>query len=857
MNNLNHQRLVSIFILVLCGFLALTTVLIANQQRRLLYQDAYQRAVQFVDLMADASHEALLKSDFMTVRTFVARWGATHQDIHQISIVAPNGYPLAEYQNPAAAKTAGYSISKEIAVAGRPVATIHMSGDYRNALSIASTLQNRLFLSALVISILLGATLWLTFRGLALLPLEKMVQEQTQDLSAANRELLQEVSERKAAQAELIRREEHISLLLNSTAEGIYGVDLRGNCTFCNPAALRLLGYTDARDVVGRNIHKLIHHTRPDGSPYPARNCKVYCAFLKGEGTHVDDEQYWRADGTSFPVEYWAQPILLNHTPVGAVTAFTDITSRRRSENMLREQEEELSEIFANTPHLMVLLDEDGKIIRGNKVFCGHPVKPPPETDGPPVGMALSCIYALGQRTGCGFEPHCATCVIRNLILDTLKTGQNHSQREAKLRVRDSAGDKELTALVSTAQLSLREKHMVLLSLSDITEHKQLEAQLFHSQKMESVGTLASGIAHDFNNILSVIMGYGELTLMKMPETDPLRPHLEQILEASNWAAHLTRDLLMFSRKQPSDRKPVDLNRLVLKLTRLLERVIGENIAIRTLLSGDDLTLNADEYQLEQVLMNLVTNARDAMLSGGTLTISTKQVLLDEPLAQLQSIDRPGRYAVITITDTGRGMDQEECRHIFEPFYTTKDAGKGTGLGLAVVYGILTQHEGYIRVQSESGRGTSFMIYLPVTSFGEPHPGTVAKELPRGGTETILLAEDNGPVRNFTMTALREFGYNVIPARDGADAVAKYQEHKDSIELLLFDLVMPRKNGKEAYEVISTIQPDIKALFTSGYAPDTAGESAASGEKPEVIYKPVPPLELLQKVRSVLDGKRL
>jgi CheY-like chemotaxis protein len=371
---------------------------------------------------------------------------------------------------------------------------------------------------------------------------------------------------------------------------------------------------------------------------------------------------------------------------------------------------------------------------------------------------------------------------------------------------------------------------------------------------MESIGTLAGGVAHDFNNILTAISGYSHLTLMKMASDDPFRHNLQAILESADRGAHLTKDLLLFSRKQPIDRKPLDLNERIRNLGKFLSRVIGEDITFKITLSESDLLVLADPHQIDQVLMNLATNARDAMPKGGVFSITTEQVLLDAEFTSAHGLAQAGRYALITVSDTGLGMNEETTQRIFEPFFTTKEVGKGTGLGLAVVYGIVKQHKGLIKAYSEPGHGTNFRIYLPVIELdAAEETANVAEEQPIGGTETILLAEDDKSVRDVTENILMDFGYKVITAVDGAEAVSMFTDNKDRIRLLLFDLLMPKKTGKEAYDEIRKMRPDIKVIFTSGYDPDMVRQKALLEQNVPVIYKPMPLPALLKKVRSVLD----
>ncbi|HWR89801.1 MAG TPA: PAS domain S-box protein, partial [Dissulfurispiraceae bacterium] len=388
----------------------------------------------------------------------------------------------------------------------------------------------------------------------------------------------------------------------------------------------------------------------------------------------------------------------------------------------------------------------------------------------------------------------------------------------------------------------------------DITEQKRLEEQLRHSQKLEAVGQLAGGIAHDFNNILTAIIGYGSLLQMIMSDDDPSRPHVDQILTLADKAANLTQSLLAFSRKQIIFLKPIDVNEVIRRVEKLLSRLIGEDIELRTLVAEDDLMIMGDSGQIEQVLMNLVTNSRDAMPDGGVLSIETARAEINTEFIQHYGFGEPGAYAVISVTDTGVGMDEKTKERIFEPFFTTKEVGKGTGLGLSIVYGIIRQHNGYINVDSEPGKGTTFRIYFPLIKSDVQKAGLKEETALQGGTETILVAEDEPEVRKITKAMLERFGYDVIEAVDGEDAVRKFKENKDTVRLLLFDVIMPKKNGKEAYEEIAAMQPGIRVLFTSGYAPDIIHKKGILEEGINFITKPVTPKDLLKKVRQVIEA---
>jgi len=407
----------------------------------------------------------------------------------------------------------------------------------------------------------------------------------------------------------------------------------------------------------------------------------------------------------------------------------------------------------------------------------------------------------------------------------------------------------KLTSVVSSLSFSSIKVARML------NERIHLEEQLRQSQKMEAVGQLAGGVAHDFNNILQVISGYGNM--LKMDDTLDGRQQgeIDHILSAAEKAAQLTRGLLAFSRKQVMAFAPVNLNDIVDNVKKFLTRIIGEDIQLRTVACENQLRIHADMGQIEQVLINLATNARDAMQKGGLLTIGTGFQSVETPIGHDLGSVGPGRYAVMTVSDTGSGMDKETCKKIFEPFYTTKEIGKGTGLGMSIVYGIVKQHNGFIDVYSEPGHGTTFRIYLPIHEVGQPAQEETCAQAaqPHGGTETILLAEDDVDVRNLVVTVLTKFGYDVIQAVDGQDVIDKFVRHRDRIAMILMDMIMPKKNGKEAYDEIVLLEPGVKVLYSSGYTADFILDRGVTEEGIELIMKPVQPMELLRKVREILD----
>jgi polar amino acid transport system substrate-binding protein len=406
----------------------------------------------------------------------------------------------------------------------------------------------------------------------------------------------------------------------------------------------------------------------------------------------------------------------------------------------------------------------------------------------------------------------------------------------------------KLTKMISSLSFSSIKLSRIL------NERIQLEEQLRQSQKMEAIGLLAGGVAHDFNNILSVIMGYCSIFGMN-PDLDPkLKKATVEIMSAAERAAQLTKGLLAFSRKQVLSVKNENLNDIIHHVEKFVSRIIGEDILFKSVYNERELPVCVDASQIEQVLINLATNARDAMPTGGNLTVETSLQEVTDSFKHTHGYAQLGQYACIYVSDTGCGMNEEVRSKIFEPFFTTKEVGKGTGLGMAIVYGIIKQHNGFITVYSEAGTGTTFKIYLPIAHSRQIDSEEENMQTgPEGGTETILLVEDDIGVREFTFTILSEFGYDVIQAIDGFDAIDKFRVHQNRIKLVLMDMIMPKMNGREAYDEISKISTGVKILFTSGYTADFIQNRGVSEEGIELIMKPVQPLDLLRKIREILD----
>ncbi len=388
------------------------------------------------------------------------------------------------------------------------------------------------------------------------------------------------------------------------------------------------------------------------------------------------------------------------------------------------------------------------------------------------------------------------------------------------------------------------------------TEREQLSEQLRQAQKMEAVGQLAGGVAHDFNNLLQVINGYAELALVDLEPNSPVRTAINQITKAGNRAAALVSQLLAFSRRQFIDPVDLDLNDTIRGLLAMLERVIGEHIRLEFHPAEGLATVHADVSMVEQILMNLCVNARDAMPDGGVLTIATETVTLDPGTCETQGPARPGRYVLLRVKDSGLGMDNATLQRIFEPFFSTKAPGHGTGLGLSTVYGIVSQHDGMVKATSEPGRGTAFAVYLPVSERPAQRRDAAVAEPVVAGNETVLVAEDDHAVRALTRVVLERSGYRVIEARDGEEAVTVFRQHAADLGLVILDVVMPKLGGQESFEQMRAIRADVPVLFSSGYSEDAVQADFAPGADMAIIKKPYAREALLKAVRDTIDRRK-
>jgi len=433
-------------------------------------------------------------------------------------------------------------------------------------------------------------------------------------------------------------------------------------------------------------------------------------------------------------------------------------------------------------------------------------------------------------------------------ILVTGTLGEESAVKCIKRGVTDYVLKDRLARLPEAVRRALEEKALR-------EERRVLEQQLRQAQKYEAIGQLVGGIAHDFNNVIGAILGWAEMGMDEVPPDSRAHSYFKKTRAQADRAAALIRQLLAFARRQILEPRNLSLHQSVVDLTSMLESLLGRNIEVKTVLAPDLAIVRADPTQIEQVLLNLCINARDAMPGGGRLVIETENVEIDEEYCRLHPYSRPGRYARLTVSDTGTGMDAATLEHIFEPFFTTKEAGRGTGLGLATAFGIVKQHGGFLQVYSEVGHGSVFRIYFPAV---EAKPDLVSKpeeEAVRGGSETILLAEDHEGLRETARSTLERLGYRVLPFPDGATAVDLFRRQPDTIDLAILDVVMPHLNGPEAYALMEVLRPGLPVVFTSGYTAETPAFTEAQKRGLPILPKPYSSSQLARKVRDALDRR--
>ena len=522
------------------------------------------------------------------------------------------------------------------------------------------------------------------------------------------------------------------------------------------------------------------------------------------------------------------------------------INEQQRADQALRLSEDFNRRIIEGVPCGIVQVSLEGAVLKANSVAQKV------------LGLTFD---ELSQRFVAGFESETfwedgSVCAAQDhAVSKCLATHQPQPPTTIGVRRADGRMAWGIFTAMPVSDPETGQMTSAVVTFLDITDRKHLEEQLRQSQKMEAVGRLAGGIAHDFNNLLTAIVGYSQLLLGRLEVGNPMQEELEEIKKAGERAAALTRQLLAFSRKELLQPQVLDLNALVANLDKMLRRLIGEDIELVTIFGSRLEHVEADPAQLEQVVLNLVVNARDAMPQGGKIVIETKNLELDEAYAHQHVAVSPGRYVMLAVSDHGCGMDAETLKHIFEPFYTTKHRAEGTGLGLSTVYGVVKQSGGNIWVYSEVGRGTTFKIYLPqVNEVADARKSETVSTAVEGGTETVLLAEDEKLVRKFVRSILEKNGYTVLEAHHGSEALRVALQHPGPIHLLLTDMVMPLMGGKLLAQRMVGLRPGIRVLYMSGYSENAVVHHGVLESGTAFIEKPFTLETLARKVREALDA---
>jgi PAS domain S-box-containing protein len=625
------------------------------------------------------------------------------------------------------------------------------------------------------------------------------------------------------------RSERSLRELARNVPCGVYRASPDGRYIEVNPALARMLGCAFESELLDASVPSQAFR-----DPHDHQRLVEQCLAT---GQFEAEEVDWaRSDGSLIRVSISGR---LVRDPADASPSLEfvveDLTARRGAEAALRDSEDRYGLLFERHPLPLLVFDA-----RSLSVLA--------------VNDAAVRQYGYSQQ-------EFLRITMQDLLLpqDVPALLEELAQTGDRLcsggvwRHRRSDGTL-VNVEVSSHGLEFAGRPAKLITAYDVSERKKLEEQFRQLQKMEAIGRLAGGIAHDFNNLLAVIIGYCELLMDSLPAGGAPRKKVEEIRKASERGASLTRQLLAFSRKQVLEPRVLDLNVLLADLSGLLHRVIGEDIELMTRLDPELGSVKADRSQLEQVIMNLVANARDAMPQGGKLSLETVNVELDEAHVRRHPGLAPGRYVTFTVTDTGVGMDAQTQAHLFEPFFTTKEHGKGTGLGLATVYGIVRQSGGSIEVSSKPGRGSTFRIYLPWVNAAVVPAASAEESRPAGGAETILLVEDAEGVRKMTCEALERSGYRVFVASSSAEALELARKRRRPIHLLLTDVVMPGMNGSELAAQVTPLHPEAKVLYMSGHTDDSLVQHGVLEERVAFLQKPFTLAALSRKVREVLDG---
>ena len=619
--------------------------------------------------------------------------------------------------------------------------------------------------------------------------------------------------------------------VINSFDDLIFVKNEKHEWVFLNDAACKFWGYR-REDLLGKTDHDIF--PKDEADIYWEKDDEVLQSGkpdLNVEKQTIGGEPYTIATKKSI----YRDPHTGEQYIVGTIR---DITEQKRAEEAIQRERDKAQQYLDIAGVMLVVLGKDGTVNLINKKGCqilGYDAEE----------------RIIGRNWFDNFIPEEMRNEIRKVFDELMNNGSSEVQYFENA-VLTKNGTERMVAWHNTL-LTNDEGDTVgtLSSGEDITENRQLEEQLFQSQKMEAIGRLAGGIAHDFNNLLTAIIGYTDIIARDTGVKEKHRSYVEEIKKSAERAATLTQQLLAFSRKQIMQPKVMNLNTMLKNTKNMLQRMIGEDIAFKLTLGDPIGMIKVDPGKIEQVVINLAVNARDAMPNGGSLEIATMNTSMDSSFCALHKGSHPGEYVLLSVHDTGKGIDEETMKHIFEPFFTTKEIGKGTGLGLATVYGIVRQSGGYIDIQSREGSGTTVAIYLP--RIDESPKDAEKKEMTavKGKNETILFVEDDDMVRNMVNAVLKQYGYNVIEAENGSVAIALC-EREQKIDLMITDVVMPGTSGPELVRQISTLQPDMKVLYVSGYTDEAIVHHGVLDENTPFLQKPFTPQKLALKVQELL-----
>jgi len=664
--------------------------------------------------------------------------------------------------------------------------------------------------------------------------LEEKVRERTAEILEANRRLEAEVQTRKKAERALYESQQKLLMHVQQTPLGVIDWSLEGEAMSWNPAAEKIFGWTSV-EMIGRGWReRLVPEAEAD-------EFETMWADLRERrgGSHAISRNLTR-DGRVITCE-WFNTHLVDEEGrlIGIASLVQDITQRVRAEQALRESEERFSKAFQASPAAVGIMSiEDGHFLDVNDNFVklfGHP--------------RAVIVGNTDLRLGLWRSE-----ADRQRLFKLLLKDHSVSDFECSLKTADGS---VRTALLSAERVRLGEKDCALLQVHDLTERMNLEEQLRQSQKMEAIGQLAAGVAHDFNNLLTIISGHASLLKTLSFENEEDAESVAEIAAAAERAANLTRQLLAFSRKQVMQPAIIDLSAVVNDSVKMLKRLVGETIEVETEFADPPPLTEADVGMIEQIILNLAVNARDAMPEGGRLTVRTGHRVMDEADAGRNPEASAGRFVYLSVTDSGCGMDKETQARIFEPFFTTKDVGKGTGLGLSTVYGIVKQHHGWIEVDSEVGRGTTFTILFPAAEADSESTARITKaDTDRSGEEGILVVEDEAPLRRMLARTLSRFGYKVFEAGDGPTALEIWRDRADEIDLLLTDMVMPEgMSGHDLAKSIHRDRPGLPVIYTSGYTPELFGEDGEVDKEILFVPKPYRITAVVDLIRQVFDSE--